>query len=136
MNFKKILVILLAISFLAGAYVWFFVYNKSHTDFQRADSAFVGEANSLLEKAVQDNGAFMEAYMNQAVEVTGEVGEVGTQSFTLGTGMICTLDPNLGQILPSSGAVVKVKGRVVGIDEDILTGDIICNLDNCTFIDE
>ena len=134
MNTKKIVLILLTIILLGGAYVWFFVYNKAHTDFQKADAAFMGEANSLLEKALQDNGAFMEAYMNQAVELSGVVGEVGTQSFTLGNGVICTLDPNVEQSLPNSGDQVKLKGRVVGTEDDILTGDLVCNVDQCVII--
>jgi len=136
MNTKKIVLSILFLGVLAGAYVWFFVYNKAHEDYQKADSAFVGEANALLSQATENSASFSDTYMNQAVEVEGIVGEVGTQSFTLGNGLICTLDPNVEQVFPSSGEIIKLKGRVVGTEDDLLTGDLICNLDQCVILND
>jgi hypothetical protein len=134
MNAKKILISVLVLGLLAGAYIWFFVYNKAHKDYQEAESAFVGDANALLSQATENSASFIDTYMNQAVEVEGIVGDVGTQSFTLGSGLICTLDPNVEQELPGSGEIIKLKGRVVGIEDDLLTGDLLCNLDQCVIL--
>jgi len=134
MNTKKIILILLAVILLGGAYAWFFVYNKPHTDFQAEDAAFIGLADELHAKALENENLFNEAFLNEAVEVEGVITEAGTNSFTLSNGIVCTLDPNIEQNIPEFGQDVKVKGRVVGTEDDILTGELICNLDQCVII--
>ncbi len=134
MNIKKIIVAALVIGSLLAAYIWFFVYNKPHVDYQETDAAYVGHADSLHAEAVQNPTDFTENYVNEAVEIEGTVVEVGTSAFRLGNGMICTIDTNYREFLPTVGEVVTVKGRVVGTDEDILTAEIICNLDRCVVV--
>lgn len=134
MKTKKILLALLLIGILAATYVWFFVYNKSHVNFQEKTAAFSGQADDLHQQAIADAAAFLEKYRNQAVEVEGLVTEAGTQSFTLGSGIICNVDAAKTQNLPSVGENVMVKGRVVGTDEDLITAEIICNLDQCVIV--
>lgn len=134
MNTKKIILAALISAFLIGAYVWFFVYNKAHTNFQEEESAFIGLADELRSKALDDENTFKTAFLNKAVEIKGVVTESGSNTFTLGSGIICTLDPSIDQKTPEMGAEVKVKGRLVGTDEDLLTMELICNLDQCVII--
>lgn len=130
---KKLISILLILATGIGLYVWFFVYNKAHTNYQQATAVFVGQADELLAKTSQSN--FLETYLNQAVEVSGSVTEQGSTGFTLGSGLICTLDSSQVRALPNLGDVVTIKGRLVGVDEDILTGETICNLDQCVLLE-
>lgn len=134
MKTRNILVIGATVIIAVAAYVWFFVYNKAHTDYQEEKAHFVGQADSLHLIAVEDQEKFHQDYVNKAVEIKGIVKEVGQSRFTLGNGMICTLDTAYLEFMPEVGDTVMVKGRVVGTDEDILTADILCNLDQCVFI--
>lgn len=134
MNGKKLVYGIIIIGILAAGYVWFFVYNKAHVNYQESKAVFIGQAEVLHNKAVANSTEFTETYVNQAVEVDGVVSEVGTSSFTLDARLICTLDTNHADDLPNIGQSVTVKGRVVGVDEDILTEETICTLDQCVII--
>ena len=134
MNRKKIVYGLAILGILAAGYVWFFVYNKAHVNYQESDAVFTGQAEALHNKAIANVAEFTQTFVNQAVEVDGLVSEVGTSSFTLDAGLICTLDTNHVDELPTIGQNVTVKGRVVGVDEDILTEETICTLDQCVII--
>ena len=134
MSIKKIVIGIIILGILAAGYIWFFVYNKAHVDYQDSDAVFIGYADSLHQEAVEDGSTFVENYVNEAVEVEGTVVEVGHSSFKIGNGMICTVDTAFREYLPEIGDFVTVKGRVVGADEDILTSEIICKLDQCVIL--
>lgn len=134
MKTKKILLALTIVSILAATYVWFFVYNKSHVDFQEEDAAFTGQADELHQQAIADAVTFLEKYRNKAVQVEGVVTEAGSQGFTLNNGIICNLEASSTQNVPTVGEKIMVKGRVVGTDEDLITAEIICNLDQCVIV--
>jgi hypothetical protein len=134
MKVKNLLAIGLVIILAIVSYIWFFVYNKEHKDYAKADSHYVGHADSLHQMASENQDKFQQEFINKAVEIEGVVKEVGLTRFTLGSGMICTLDSAYIEYMPKVGDTVMVKGRVVGTDEDILTADILCNLDQCIFI--
>ncbi len=134
MKAKKIIGALAILGVLAGAYVWFFVYNKDHVNYQEEAAVFSGEADLLRDQAQQNTASFTEKFLNQAIEVQGTVQETGTTFFTLGSGVICNVDESQLKKMPKIGDEISVKGRLVGTDEDILTGEIICNLDQCVII--
>ncbi len=134
MKTKNIIISGIVIIVLAAGYVWFFVYNKAHTDYATEESHYVGHADSLHQIASDNQVEFHQEFINKAVEIEGVVKEVGLTRFTLGSGMICALDSAYIQYMPKVGDTVMIKGRVVGTDEDILTADILCNLDQCIFI--
>lgn len=131
---KKIVAIVAVLAALIAGYVWFFVYNKAHVDYTEAEAAFTGNADALLTEILADESLFQEKYVNQAVEVSGVVSEVGSSSFKLGSGFICTVDETKVLEMPESGSSATVKGRIVGLDEDILTGEKLCTLDQCTLV--
>ena len=134
MKIKNVLIASLVIIVIAATYGWFFVYNKAHVDYVEENAHYVGHADSLHEKAVADQAKFHQEYVNKAVEIEGVVKEVGITRFTLGNGMICALDTAFLEFMPKVGDTVMVKGRVVGTDEDILTAEILCTLDQCVFV--
>jgi DNA replicative helicase MCM subunit Mcm2 (Cdc46/Mcm family) len=111
------------------------VYNKAHTDYAETEAYFAGQADSLLAIARQNPNDFQQNYINKAVEVEGVVNQVGSTRFTLGSGVICTLDSTYLKYMPAMADTVLVKGRVVGTDEDILTAEVLCTLDQCIIID-
>ena len=124
---------MIIISILLGGGIGF-LYNKPHIDYQQSNSVFVGHGNEFLEKARADEAGFSAEFLNKAVELEGIVTEAGSLNFTLDQGLICTLDPTIDQAIPNIGDLVKVKGRMVGKEEDILTMETICNLDQCVII--
>ena len=134
MKTRNLLVIGGSFVLILVGYIWFFVYNKPHIDYSEEKAEYVGHADSLHDEAVENQDKFHTDYVNKAVEVKGVVTEVGNTSFTIGTGMICTVDSAHIADMPLVGDTVTVKGRVVGTDEDILTAEIICTLDKCVFL--
>lgn len=128
---KRFILIALILAAVVGTYVWFFVYNKSHTNYQEETAAFVGTAIELNTKARENPTAFMEEYRNQAVEISGVVQESANSSYILETGVSCAVAEGNENDIPTTGENVTVKGRVVGTEEDILTGDVNAKLDQC-----
>lgn len=134
MRHKKIIVLIIILAILGGAYAWFFVYNKAHVNYQLEEAVYSGQADEFLQIAKQNESAFLEKYTNQAVELSGEVTSLESSSFSLGEGTYCTLD-SAHTMLPLLNSNVSLKGRVVGIDEDLLTEELIILMDQCVIMD-
>ena len=134
MKFKGFLVAALVLVVIGAALVWFFVYNKSHVNYATKDAAFVGAADSLYTIIQADQEAFKKKYINTAIVVEGSVVETNKNNVILNSGLHCHLDSSVINNLPQVNSQLSVKGRVVGISEDILTGDLICNLDQCVIL--
>jgi hypothetical protein len=131
---KKILINILLFLILTATSIWLvytFVYNKAHTDYDKADAAFTGDARQLYEQAMQmGEQPFMEAYKNKAIEISGNISEAGTNSIVLSELIICEIIPN-DDFEIDIGMVLTCKGRLVGLEEDLLTGDLLIRMDEC-----
>ncbi len=136
MKFKGFLVAALVLVVIGVSLVWFFVYNKSHLNYATEDAAFVGTTDSLYTIIETDQEAFRKKYINTAIVVEGSVLETNKFNVILNLGFHCHLDSSVINTLPQVNSEVSVKGRVVGITEDILTGDLICNLDQCVILED
>lgn len=119
---------------LVSAYLWFFVYNKAHVDYSEEKASYTGSSAEFNEILSANQADFSEKYTNTAVILEGRVTESATQSFILDDVFLCTVDSTFAAPLPQLGESLKVKGRVVGIEDDIL-GNVLCRLDQCIRIE-
>lgn len=65
-KFKRILGILFALGILSAAYIWFFVYNKPHRNFEKAKADVTLSArqcyNEFTQKKIHYGGKVLEIY--------------------------------------------------------------------------
>lgn len=126
---KKIVLILLLLGLLGGIYVWFFVYNKSHVNYQKETAAFVGNADEFAALASENPEEFTAKYLNKAVEISGSISESGTKTVLLNNSIFCTFLAE--QNIPELNSSATIKGRFVGLEDDLISGKTLCKLDNC-----
>jgi len=96
--------ILAIIGILAGVYVWFFVYNKPHRDYEEAKADYVLSAKECFANYNENNGAI--DYNGKVLQLTGVASRVETIDsltmivFVFGEGMFgeegirCSLLPS------------------------------------------
>jgi hypothetical protein len=136
MKTRTILVIGAVLTLTVAAYVWFFVYNKAHVDYSEAKALFNGTAAVLYAEATANNQTFVSTYQNNAVIVAGAISEKGENYFFIEGHIKCTTDSTVDLSNLAVDKLITTKGRVVGVDEDILTGELIISMDKCTLLDE
>ncbi len=113
---------------LIGVAVAYYMYNKPHKNYQETDATFTGTAATFYSEAMDNQAAFLTKYLNKAAVVEGQVQSIeSATSVIMVPGILCQV---VSEGL-SEGATITVKGRVVGAEEDLLTGELLINLDNC-----
>jgi hypothetical protein len=113
---------------LIGVAVAYYMYNKPHKNYQEADASFTGQAAAFYSEATTSQTDFLKKYLNQAVVLEGQVFSIeSATSIILAPAILCQVNSE-GLI---EGATITLKGRVVGAEEDLLTGELLINLDNC-----
>ena len=150
MKALKIIGIIVVICAIIGAVVGYFIYNKPHKNYEKAEADFTLTANELYD-AFNDNAADAgEMYRDKVVQVTGTVDEIselqdsstalifGADNAMMG-GINAKLstdyfsDDEYRQELKkvNSGDQVSVKCRCVGFDQDLISE---VKLDNCYIV--
>ncbi|NOR88378.1 MAG: hypothetical protein GQ527_12285 [Bacteroidales bacterium] len=71
---KKIILVVVVIGLLGGAYGYFFMYNKSHPDYEQLEAEINVSANDLFH-ACRDEG-LSSKYTGKLLEITGIPNEV------------------------------------------------------------
>lgn len=105
-------------------------YFKPHRNIEKEQAVFVGSAEKLYNNATTDPSYFTAELLDKAVEIEGEVSGKETQTFSIKPGIICLLDSTLSIDMIQKGPI-KVKGRLVGIEEDDLIGETFLRMDQC-----
>jgi len=124
LKIKKLLFSSFFIAFIAGLYVWFFVWNKSHRDIQSERPAFEGSATELKAALFNEDGSLDSSLINKVVIIHGEVVESENVSYILSHCSICYLDSSVA--IPPTNSTLKVKGLLTGINkDDIIYGDLM-----------
>lgn len=67
---KKIVVVLLIIALLGGVYAYFFMYNKSHPDYEKLDADMKITAEKLFTDCKNNGNASL--YTGKILEITGK----------------------------------------------------------------
>ena len=139
----KIFISLLVIGLIAAAAVYFFVYNKPHTDYEKAKPEVSISGEVLYNAYLQDADSANETYTGKVVEIesvlTGkETADTLTMAlFSFGEGMFgpegirCTMLDNHAEALMNTpeGTLISVKGFVAGFNGT----DVI--MENCSIVD-
>ena len=131
---KQTSLILLAVVVLgaiAAVYVYFFVYNKKHPDFEKLKPDFSMDAATLFEAYKSDNAAATALYNGKMVAVSGvltgidESGGLTIAVFAIKQGMFgdeglrVNMLPGHAEKLKdlSPGAQITIKGYVTGYND-------------------
>ena len=100
--------ILVLAGILAGAYIWFFVYNKPHRDYEKATADYVVTAGECYQKYAGGNAVECE-YTGKVLEISGKPSLVEQSdslvvlAFVFNEGMFgdegirCTMLPNYNE---------------------------------------
>lgn len=76
MNIKKILLIVLLVGAAIGAYVWFFVVNKSHDDIDTIEAKYKVEATDLVKEFEDNHDSAWKKYNDNVLDVSGTVSNI------------------------------------------------------------
>jgi hypothetical protein len=126
----KIFLFILVAGIATALLTYKYVYNKAHVDYQNIDAAFLGAAADFYQQAIADEEAFISNYRNKAVSINGEIIEITGSGIQMAPGILLSTLENSGAV--ALGDVITCKGRMVGIEEDLLTGDLLIRLDECS----
>ncbi len=75
-RWMKIIAALFLIGILAALYVWFFVYNKAHRDYEKAKPDQVLAAEDLFNKYGNDRALADSLYTGMVVQINGALDKV------------------------------------------------------------
>lgn len=135
MNKKKALLLVLGVLIVSAISVWYyvFVYSKTHHRDVTDEKAIVTTANDIV-KAYQENEANANLkFLDKAVEVSGEVAEVGKnqegkttvslKTNDIMTTVFCTLKDSTAQV--ETNKSITIKGICIGFLSDVRIKDAI-----------
>ena len=133
---KKIVSIIAVILLLSLAYVYFFMYNKSHPDYSKMDAEYSSTAKVIYTDFTTENDS--KKYLGKVLMINGVVSEVENIDSTSiiifnfeegmfgNQGVRCSMSTFDKSI--KSGEKIKIKGLCIGYnDTDVL-------LEHCSVI--
>ena len=143
-KYFKILTILAAAGLIIFIIVYKYVYNKPHTDYEKAETEFVLEAEQLYNEFVSDFDKASIKYNGKVVQISGNigsierVGELVIAFFIYSEGMFghegvrCSMLHEHGEKLMKLevNSSIVIKGLCTGFTET----DVI--LESCSVIDK
>lgn len=141
-NRIKIVIALIIAGIVGGVVVYKFVYNKAHTDFEKAKAEYSLSANELFDAYRADAVAAGEKYNGRVIEVSGtlsdieELEETVTAVFVFDEGMFgpegvrVTMLSNHSEALKnhSKEKTIRLKGFNAGYNESdviIASGSVV-----------
>lgn len=106
---RKWIVILVLI--IVGVIAYNYIY-KSHRDIENESAQFVINATDLANEFVIDPSAAEKKYLNQTIEVNGNITELNDYDLTLDGKIYCQFSYKI----ESENKNAKIKGRFIGYD--------------------
>lgn len=73
---KKIVALLVILGIVGAVYVWFFVYNKPHRDYENASADFSIEAADCYHEFASNKGGVESIYTGKILEISGTPTEI------------------------------------------------------------
>ena len=139
----KVLIGLAVVGLVAAVLIYFFVYNKPHTDYEKAKPELVLPADELYNAFISDTGSAEETYNGKVLQISGVLDYVEDADgrvfavFAFGYGMFgpegvrCTMLDNHAEKIKniSTGTQITVKGFCSGFNDP----DVI--LEHCTLLE-
>ena len=121
---RRVFIVFLIFVALAGSYAWFFLYNKSHANIHDEEVAFNGSSMQLKDQFLKADGSLDSSLLDKVIVIHGEVSESESKSYIINESIICHLDSTLNA--DPLHEHIRVKGRLLGInDDDLLYGTLI-----------
>jgi hypothetical protein len=139
----KVLLVLAVIGIVAAVLVYFFVYNKPHTDYEKAKPEMVLTASELYDAFINDIGSAQETYNGKVLQISGVLDYVEDTDgrvfaiFAFGEGIFgpegvrCSMLENYIEKVKNipTGTQITIKGFCSGFNDP----DVI--LDHCSVIE-
>ena len=119
------------ISFICLALLGLGIYlylQKGHRNIETEKAEFVLSAEKLASDFQNDLTQANQTYLNQTIEITGNLKEISDSTLSLDPGIFCTFSKPI-EVKPTT-TEIKVKCRCIGYDE--LFGEV--KLDQCSLI--
>lgn len=143
-RWMKILGALILIGILAALYVWFFVYNKPHRDYEAAEPDHIMAADEMYFSYVQDKLLADSLYTGMVMQVYGPLSKVedldsiAVAIFVYGEGMFgdegirCISLPHHRETILgyNPGDMITIKGYCTGYNDT----DVI--MEKCSVIEK
>lgn len=145
MTLKKILLFALIIIGLGAAYVWFFVYNKSHKNIEEAKAKYSLNIEEVVNEFEVQYDSAINKYNGQVVELKGKVTRIEPNDsissilFKVGDNyeVYCEVYPryNVEALKLKPDALVTVKGFFSGAEQpdEMLELEGVLRLKKCSF---
>jgi len=115
---SKIILTLLAIGIIVGAWATWFVFFKAHKDYGNVKPEFTLSSEQLLQEFKTNTQAATTKYIDKPILIDGAISEVSDYTLNLSS-VACTVDSSqsvkLGTI--KVGDKVKIQGQVVGYND-------------------
>jgi len=138
----KIILGLIVIGIIAALLVYFYVYNKPHTDYEKAETDYRMSAIELYNEYANNKAIGDSLYTGRVIEIAGPlsgmetIGTMVVAVFVFSDGIFgeegirCTMLPKFHEMikLKGDGDEVKIKGYCTGYNET----DVI--LEHCSII--
>ena len=138
----KIIIGLVIIGIIAGGLGYKFIYNKPHTDYEKAKADFSLTCQEIFTDYQNNRQVAEQNFNGKVVEISGFLDKIETPDsmtiavFALEEGMFgdegirCTMLPNHSEnILLYTGKEIKIKGYCTGYNDT----DVI--LEKCSIVD-
>lgn len=116
MMIKRILILLgvvLVIGFVLG---YLYIY-QDHRDIESEEAAYVLNAVDLAKAFSEDAEKASEKFLNETLQIDGEITEIEVKGLTLNAVVYATFDTILDDTKHTLNEKIKLKGRCIGYDE-------------------
>ena len=130
MKTGRIILVLLALGFLGGLFVYFFVVNKPHTNIAKAETVYEGTAEGLYAEFQADKNTANTLYIDKVVQISGIITDIGMGSENItvqleagnpmGGGLSAAMALSEAEAVRqlSVGQSVILRGQCSGYDQD------------------
>lgn len=140
---KKIVAVLVILGIVGAVYIWFFVYNKPHRDYEKASVDFSIEAVDCYREFASNAGGVQNIYTGKILEISGTPAKIESNDslcvvvFVFNEGMFgdegirCTMLASHHQKAKQLDIIknVKIKGFCSGYNET----DVV--LEHCSIVE-
>lgn len=115
---RKIILTLLAIGIIVGAWTTWVVFFKAHKDYGNVKPAFTLSSEQLLQEFKSNTQAATAKYIDKPVLIDGAISEIADYTINFSS-IACTVDSSQSSKLGTIkvGDKIKVQGQVVGYND-------------------
>lgn len=113
-------ILILLVIFVAGVVAGYFVVNKPHRNIMSEEAIYEGGISELRSAYNNNPELFDSLYTDKAAIIEGFITSIETKNFMIDNLVKCIPDSTVDVSGFSRGQQVKMKGRIVGVQDGIL----------------